>query len=79
MLLDAGSGWKVLEVSEGGLFLIESWMVLKSQGRSWKTRRSFQFSPNLDQHTPLAWFKKACISSENELRQPGKLKVVMQA
>ena len=57
MLVDPGSGWNVLEVTEGfcegGLFQMESLRVLKGQGRSWKTGRSFQFPPNLDQHTQV--------------------------
>ena len=31
--------------------------MLKDQGRSWKTGRSFQFSPNLDQQVPAVRVK----------------------
>ena len=56
ILDDPGSWWLVLEVTEGfsggGLLRKELWRVLKDPGRSWRTRRSFQFPPNMDQLTP---------------------------
>ena len=55
MLVDPGSGLKFLEVTEGfsedGLFQMEFRRLLKGQGRSWKSGRSFQFPPNMNQHT----------------------------